>query len=110
MPDNNVLDMIQYAVDNKPVDFTTTFNSLMSQKVIDAIDAKRQEIATTIFDSHPDVSDEELDQAIDDIDQSDEIEDFEDVEIDDIEFDDEEDFDDTDSDNDDTEEESDEEY
>lgn len=87
MPTTN--DLIGLAIDKNPVDFADTFNNLMMQKAVDAVERRSIEIAQSVYGS--DAGPEE-----------DEFEDFDTTEADDedadldVEFDDDLDLDDLD--------------
>jgi hypothetical protein len=86
MPTTN--DLIGLAIDKNPVDFADTFNNLMMQKAVDAVERRSIEIAQSVYGS--DAGPEE-----------DEFEDFDATEGDDdidldVEFDDDLDLDDLD--------------
>lgn len=44
-----VIDLIQYANENKPVEFSHTFKDLLQQKAVNALAQKEQEIARSMF-------------------------------------------------------------
>lgn len=50
MPDYSI-DMINYAVDQKPNDFVKAFNDQMHAKVVDVITKYKEEIAKSYFNS-----------------------------------------------------------
>lgn len=52
-----VIDLVQYANDSKPVEFSHTFKDLLQQKAIHALNQKEQEIARSMF-SEPQEEDE----------------------------------------------------
>ena len=52
-----VIDLIQYANENKPVEFSHTFKDLLQQKAVNALAQKEQEIARSMF-SEPQEEDE----------------------------------------------------
>lgn len=86
MPTTN--DLIGLAIDKNPVDFADTFNNLMMQKAVDAVELRSIELAQSVYGS--DAGPEE-----------DEFEDFDTTEGDDdvdldVEFDDDLDLDDLD--------------
>jgi len=69
LPNMNVTDIIQNAFDKKPQDVEHAFNDVIQQKMADAIDARREEIAQSMYGSEGDEADvepngdsEELDQ------------------------------------------------
>ena len=52
-----VIDLIQYANENKPVEFQHTFKDLLQQKAMNALAQKEQEIAQSMF-NEPQAEDE----------------------------------------------------
>ena len=52
-----VIDLVQYANDSKPVEFSHTFKDLLQQKAVNALAQKEQEIARSMF-SEPQEEDE----------------------------------------------------
>jgi len=75
-----VIDLVKYAADNQPIDFGSTFKELLGQKALEIIDARKQEVAASMFGNDPDeddFDDEDLEQTLDGI------------EVDDLEIDDE---------------------
>jgi hypothetical protein len=53
-----IQDLILSAADQKPDDFTQGFNSLMIDKLNDAIDVKKQELAQFMFSDTDEISDD----------------------------------------------------
>ena len=51
MSDVEVIDLISYANDNKPVDFAATINNILGQKAIDALSQYKQAIAQNMFNN-----------------------------------------------------------
>jgi hypothetical protein len=54
--DVKVSDLIMHSVEQKPIDFKDTFDTLLKDRLVSAIDAKRQEVAKNLFNP---VSDED---------------------------------------------------
>jgi len=87
MPTTN--DLIGLAIDKNPVDFADTFNNLMMQKAVDAVELRSIELAQSVYGSEAGP-------------EEDEFEDYETAEGDDdgadleVEFDDDLDLDDLD--------------
>lgn len=84
MSDVSVIDLVKYASENKPMDFTTALDAVLGQKALEALEDRKQEIATNIFkdvDSDDTEEQETEDEVVDD-----EIE----TEDDEVEVDDEE--------------------
>lgn len=71
--------LIGLAIDKNPVEFADTFNQVLAQKAADAIEAKRVELAQSIYSSN----DEDLN--IEDLDIDD---DFDDIDLDDLDLED----------------------
>ena len=61
LPNMNVADIIQNAFDKKPNDVEDVFNNVIQQKMADAIDARREEIAQSMYGSESDDADVEPD-------------------------------------------------
>jgi len=53
MPETSVtsVDLINHAIDNNPTKMGDVFNSLVMQKVADAVATRKQELAQSMFDS-----------------------------------------------------------
>lgn len=45
----NLHDLLNFANDDKPVDFADSFNQLIGQKVLDALNATKQNVASRMF-------------------------------------------------------------
>jgi len=59
----NITDLISLSFDQKPVDFQNAFNSVMSNKILSAIDDKKLEVAQTMFNNYSDeFEDDQKDQ------------------------------------------------
>lgn len=71
LPNMNVADIIQNAFDKKPQDVEVAFNNVIQQKMADAIDARREEIAQSMYGSEGDDADVEPDDDYEDLDQVD---------------------------------------
>ena len=50
MSDYTTQDMVGFALEKKPEDFKTAFADIMLDKIADALDAKKKEVAATYFD------------------------------------------------------------
>ena len=61
LPNLNVTDIIQNAFDQRPQDVEHSFNNVIQQKMADAIDARREEIAQSMYGSESDDADVEPD-------------------------------------------------
>lgn len=65
MSDYKTSDIISYAIQQKPLEFENVFKSLMQDKLVDAVSAKKIEIAKTLFnppEHNEDDEDFELEQ------------------------------------------------
>jgi hypothetical protein len=51
--DERITDLIGYAVNKNPVEFQQTFNDLVTDRLAVAVDARKQELAKTIFADEP---------------------------------------------------------
>lgn len=49
-----VIDLLKFADETKPVDFNNAFNQLMGQKVLDALSVAKQNIASSVFNNSAD--------------------------------------------------------
>lgn len=103
----NAADLIALAVDKNPVDFADTFNDIIRDKAVAALENKKIEIAQSIYGApedevegsdvdEDDVGDDEFEDEVDldqdddedDVDWDDDIIDIDDIDIDDIDLDD----------------------
>lgn len=82
MTDKNTTDLIVHTLQQKPIDFQQTFDDLLRDRLQDAVQAKKMEIAKNIFNTSP-YGEEELEnlEVEDDVEQE-EIIDFEEQETD----------------------------
>jgi hypothetical protein len=91
MADVEVFDLVKYANENQPIDFAASLDKLLSQRAIDALAAKKQEVAQRMFNGPADESEDdeeeydedELQQALDDMDIDVEELDAEEIELED---------------------------
>lgn len=95
---SDINDLLGLAIDKNPVDFADTFNQLIQQKAVNAVEAKRIELAQSIYGGTDqsadadddldldDVGDDEFDYSDDDLDD-DEL-DLDDVDLDALDLDD----------------------
>jgi hypothetical protein len=59
-----VTDLLSFAHQQKPIDFENAFTSIMADKMIAAIDAKKVEVASSLYSSAEEIdSEEETDEA-----------------------------------------------
>ena len=49
MDNEQIQDLIAYAYDQKPIEFQNSFNDLMASRLATAVDAKKIEVAQSIF-------------------------------------------------------------
>ena len=75
MADVEVFDLVKYANENQPIDFAASLDKLLSQRAIDALAVKSQEVAQRMFNDPTDETEDdeeydedELQQALDDMD------------------------------------------
>lgn len=61
MENMNVADIIQQAFAGRPQGVEDAFNNVIQQKMADAIEYRRQEIAQSMFGSEDQVEDEDID-------------------------------------------------
>jgi hypothetical protein len=61
MENMNVADIIQQAFAGRPQGVEDAFNNVIQQKMADAIETRRQEIAQNMFGSEDQVEDEDVD-------------------------------------------------
>lgn len=47
----DVIDLLKFADETKPVDFNDAFSQLMGQKVLDALSVAKQNIASSVFNT-----------------------------------------------------------
>lgn len=89
MADVEVFDLVKYANENQPIDFAASLDKLLSQRAIDALAAKKQEIAQRMFNDPADETEDEeydedeLQQALDDMNIDVEELDAEEIELED---------------------------
>jgi len=90
MADVEVFDLVKYANENQPIDFAASLDKLLSQRAVDALAAKKQEVAQRMFNGPADETEDdeeydedELQQALDDMDIDVEELDAEEVELED---------------------------
>lgn len=81
-------DLLGLAIDKNPVDFADQFNQIMMQKAADALEAKKVELAQSIYGEAPEMDDDDdaVDFDDDDIDLSDDDDDL-DLDLDDLDID-----------------------
>jgi|APGre2960657404_1045060.scaffolds.fasta_scaffold23370_2 hypothetical protein len=90
MADVEVFDLVKYANENQPIDFAASLDKLLSQRAVDALAAKKQEVAQRMFNDPADETEDdeeydedELQQALDDMDIDVEELDTEEIELED---------------------------
>lgn len=72
-----ISDLIDFAVNKNPVEFANAFSEIVQQRAAEAIDAHRVEIASSLYGSPEEMSDEDIEDFA-----------FEDDTIDDLDFED----------------------
>ena len=87
MSNIEIIDLIKYANENQPVNFASALDNILSQKTLEVLAAKREEVAANMF---KDPEDEDEDEEYDDEDDYDddgidveELETDEDIELED---------------------------
>lgn len=84
-------DLIGLAIDKNPVDFATTFDEILQAKRDEALEAKKLELAQSVYGSpEEDVDDDDFDfddEDFEDVGDDDEDEDLEDLDLDDLDLD-----------------------
>lgn len=65
---DKIADLILHSVEQKPVDFETAFNSLIKDRLVVAVDNRKQDIAKTLFNP---VSNDQSDETVDDLEYND---------------------------------------
>ena len=90
MADVEIFDLVKYANENQPIDFAASLDKLLSQRAVDALAAKKQEVAQRMFNDPADETEDdeeydedELQQALDDMDIDVEELDTEEIELED---------------------------
>lgn len=67
MSEYSTLDLVNYAIDKQPDQFRTAFNELIADKIANAIEARKQEMASTyLSDDEEDVVDDETQEEVTD--------------------------------------------
>ena len=85
MSNIEIIDLIKYANENQPVNFASSLDNILSQKTLEALAAKRQEFASTLFkdpEDEEEYDDDEEEYEDDGIDVE-ELETDEDIELED---------------------------
>lgn len=78
---SEVSDLLNHALNKSPIEFSDTFNDIMRQRSIDAIEAQRVALAQSIYGEPDDESE------FDEVDEVDEVDDNEDNDFDLDDFD-----------------------
>ncbi len=55
----SIQDLVKFSYEQKPVDFEQAFNSLLSNKIADAVDVKKLEVAQNMFNTEKDINTEQ---------------------------------------------------
>lgn len=67
MSDYSTLDLVNFAAENKPDQFRSAFNELIADKIANAIEARKQEVAQNyLSDDDEEVVDDETQQEVTD--------------------------------------------
>lgn len=56
---NNITDLLLHSLEQKPIDFEASFRDALQDRLADAIDAKKVEVAKSLFNPSDEESDEE---------------------------------------------------
>jgi hypothetical protein len=86
-------DLIGLAIDKNPVDFASTFAEIIQQKQADALEAKKIELAQSVYGSPEDTDDDvdfddvDFDTEDDEYDENGDDADLEDLDLDDLDLD-----------------------
>lgn len=78
MPETN--ELLGLAIDKNPVDFADAFDKIMREKAMASLEAKRIELAQSVYGSEEDIDDEDIGDEDLDID-------IDDLDLDDIDLD-----------------------
>lgn len=57
----DVIDLLKFADENKPVDFADAFNQLMGQRVLNILDVAKQGIASSVFNGESEAETSDVD-------------------------------------------------
>lgn len=57
----DVIDLLKFADETKPVDFNDAFSQLMGQKVLDALSVAKQNIASSVFNGADELETSDVD-------------------------------------------------
>ena len=74
MENMNVADIIQQAFSGRPQGVEDAFNNVIQQKMADAIETRRQEIAHSMFGSEDQVEDEDIEVDVEPEEELDQVE------------------------------------
>ena len=82
MSDYKTSDIISFAIQQKPIEFENAFKTLIHDKLVDAIDMKKQEISKSLFNAQYDIEDDVEDDDVedDDVEEDDDFESEQDTE------------------------------
>lgn len=59
MSDVQVIDIVKYASENRPVDFTSALDAILGQKALEALADRKQEIAANLFKDSEEIETED---------------------------------------------------
>lgn len=86
---SDVNDLLGFAIDKNPIDFADTFNNIIQQKQLDALEARRIELAQSMYVPADEVDEDPDDVGEDDFEYTeDDFEDMDDSELDDLDIED----------------------
>lgn len=88
MPD--IADLLGFAIEKNPVDFSDTFDQIIRQKAVDALDARKVEMAQAIYGTEEDAEDDQTEFVPDgdDVEFGDDGDDDGDIDLGDLDLDD----------------------
>ena len=62
MSDVDVIDLVKYASENKPVDFTDALDAILGNKALDALSMAKQEVAASLFKGSEETDEQDPDE------------------------------------------------
>lgn len=66
--DERIADLIGYAVNQNPIEFQQTFNDIVTDRLAQAVDARKIELAQNVFKDAPEADEEEPETPDEDVD------------------------------------------
>ena len=86
---SDVNDLLSFAIEKNPVDFADAFKNIIQQKQLDALEARRTELAQSMYVPADEVDEDPDDVGEDDFEYTeDDFEDMDDSELDDLDIED----------------------